>query len=216
MVEGILGKKIGMTQLFSDAGEIIPVTVIKAGPCRVVQKKIKEKDGYNAIQLGFEEKREERVNKPLRGHFKRHNSPCYYFLKEFKVDDLENYQPGQEITLKEVFKVGDLVDVSGTTKGRGFAGVMKRWNFRGGPGSHGSMFNRAPGSIGASSDPSRVFKGHKLPGHYGVERVTVQNLEVIRIEPEEDILMVKGSVPGARNGLLEIRKARKKIDYGKG
>lgn len=209
MVEGILGKKVGMTQFFSDTGEIIPVTVVKAGPCSVVQKKIKDKDGYDALQLGFEKKRDERVTKPLRGHFKTHNSPCYYFLKEFKVDDIENYQSGQEITIKDVFKVGDFVDVSGITKGRGFTGVVKRWNFRGGPKSHGSMFNRAPGSIGASSDPSRVLKGRKLPGHFGGEGVTVQNLEVINIEPEENILVIKGPVPGARNGLLEIKKAKK-------
>lgn len=209
MSEGILGKKLGMTQIFSEDGEIIPVTVIKAGPCRVVQKKTGQRDGYNALQLGFEEKKEQRVNKPLMGHFKRHNSPPFYFLREFKVDNVEDYQPGQEITVTDIFKVGDIVDISGVTKGRGFAGVMKRWNFRGGPGSHGSMFNRAPGSIGASAYPSRVFKGTKLPGRYGAERVTVQNLKIVSIEQEEAIIMVKGAVPGPRNGVLEIRRARK-------
>ncbi len=209
MSEGILGKKLGMTQIFSEDGEIIPVTVIKAGPCRVVQKKTGAKDGYNALQLGFEEKKEQRVNKPLMGHFKRHNCPPFYFLREFRVDNVEDYQPGQEIAVTDIFKVGDIVDISGVTKGRGFAGVMKRWNFRGGPGSHGSMFNRAPGSIGASAYPSRVFKGTKLPGHYGAERVTVQNLKIVSIEQEDAIIMVKGAVPGPRNGVLEIRKARK-------
>ncbi len=209
MVRGMLGKKIGMTQIFSEEGEVIPVTVIKAGPCRVVQKKTEERDGYNALQLGFEEKKESRVNRPLLGHFRKHNSPPYYHLREFEVDDIDAYQEGQEIKVGDVFKVGDLVDVTGITKGRGFAGVMKKHNFSGGPDSHGSMFNRAPGSIGAATFPARVFKGHGLPGHYGAERVTVQRLKVVRIDPEEGIIMVKGAVPGARNGVLEIKHTKK-------
>lgn len=208
MINGILGKKIGMSQVFSEEGEVIPVTVIKAGPCRVVQKKTVERDGYNALQLGFGEKKEKRTNRPLLGHFRKHNSPPFYHLREFRVDDVETYRSGQEIRVADVFKVGDVVDVTGITKGRGFAGVMKRCNFAGGPDSHGSMFNRAPGSIGAATFPARVFKGHGLPGHYGAERVTVQNLKIVYIDPEENIIMVKGAVPGARNGILEIKRAK--------
>lgn len=210
MVNGILGKKIGMTQIFNKDGEVVPVTVIKAGPCFVVQKKNKTNDGYDAVQLGFIEKKKERVNKPLSGHFAKAKTPTSYHLKEFKGDSLDQYQLGQKITC-DIFKVGEFVDVSGKTKGRGFTGVMKRWDFAGGPGSHGSMFNRAPGSIGSSSDPSRVYKGMRMGGHYGNETATVQNLQIVAVKPEEGILLIKGGIPGAVNSILEIKKARKKV-----
>lgn len=205
-----MGKKLGMTRIFSQEGEETPVTVIKAGPCFVVQRKTRERGGYDAIQLGFIEKKAKRVNKPLAGHFKKANTPPFYHLREFKGEDLEVYQPGQRIGCADIFKVGDFVDISAKTKGRGFAGVVKRWGFRGGAKSHGSMFNRAPGSIGSSSDPSRVLKGKKLPGHYGNERVTIQNLKVVDIRPEEDVILIKGAIPGPVNGVVEIRKAVKK------
>lgn len=210
MLEGILGKKLGMTRIFSQGGEETPVTVIKAGPCFVVQRKTREREGYDSIQLGFIEKKAKRVNKPLAGHFKKANTPPFYHLREFKGEDLEVYQPGQRIGCADIFKVGDFVDISAKTKGRGFAGVVKRWGFRGGAKSHGSMFNRAPGSIGSSSNPSKVLKGKRLPGHYGNERVTIQNLKVVDIRPEEDVILIKGAIPGPVNGVVEIRKAVKK------
>lgn len=210
MLEGILGKKLGMTRIFSQEGEETPVTVIKAGPCFVVQRKAREREGYDGIQLGFIEKKAKRVNKPLADHFKKANTPPFYHLREFKGEGLEVYQPGQRIGCADIFKVGDFVDISAKTKGRGFAGVVKRWGFRGGAKSHGSMFNRAPGSIGSSSDPSRVLKGKRLPGHYGNERVTIQNLKVVDIRPENDLILIKGAIPGPVNGVVEIRKAVKK------
>lgn len=210
MLNGMLGKKIGMTQIFTKEGEALPVTVIKAGPCFVIQKKNKAKDSYDSIQLGFIEKKKERVNKPLISHFAKAKTPCFYHLKEFKGGALDGYQVGQKITCETIFKAGEFVDVSGKTKGRGFTGVMKRHNFAGGPGSHGSMFNKAPGSIGSSSDPSRVYKGMRMGGHYGNERATTQNLEVVAVRPEENIVLIKGGVPGSVNSILEIRKARKK------
>lgn len=210
MLNGMLGKKIGMTQIFTKEGEALPVTVIKAGPCFVIQKKNKAKDSYDSIQLGFIEKKKERVNKPLSSHFAKAKTPCFYHLKEFKGGALDSYQVGQKITCETIFKAGEFVDVSGKTKGRGFTGVMKRWNFAGGPGSHGSMFNKAPGSIGSSSDPSRVYKGMRMGGHYGNERATTQNLEVVAVRPEDNIVLIKGGVPGPVNAILEIRKARKK------
>ena len=215
ILKGILGKKLGMTQIFDKEGEVIPVTVIKAGPCFVVQKKNRGKEGYDSVQLGFIEKKKKRVNKPLTGHFAKGNTSCFYHLKEFKGEALDSYQVGQKITCDSIFKVGEFVDVSGRTKGRGFSGVMKRWDFAGGPGSHGSMFNRAPGSIGSSSDPSRVYKGMKMGGHYGNETATTQNLEIVGVRPEEDIVMVRGGVPGPVNSILEIRKAKKKTTIAK-
>src|SRR3990172_13408887 len=167
MLEGILGKKIGMTHIFSSDGADVPVTVIKTGTCYIVQKKTLDKEGYNALQIGFCEKKDEKVNKPLVGHFKKANiQPCYH-LREFRCADIDAYNQGQKVSGSDIFKVGDFVDVSGRTKGRGFTGVVKRWSFSGGAKSHGSMFNRAPGSIGSSSDPSKTYKGHKHPGHYG-------------------------------------------------
>lgn len=209
MLNGMLGKKIGMTQVFSKNGESIPVTAIKVGPCFVIQKKEKATHGYDSIQLGFIEKKKSRVNKSMIGHFTKVNMPCFYHLKEFKGVSLDKYQAGQKLTCDTLFKIGEFVDISGLTKGRGFTGVMKRWNFSGGDGSHGAMPNKAPGSIGSSSDPSRVYKGMRMAGHYGNERVTIQNLEVVAVRPEEDIVLVKGGVPGSVNSILEIKKAIK-------
>ncbi|WP_027718595.1 50S ribosomal protein L3 [Desulfovirgula thermocuniculi] len=207
MPKGILGRKVGMTQIFTEAGEAVPVTVIEAGPCVVVQKKTPERDGYSAIQLGFGAVSEKRVNKPLKGHFARAGVRPVRFLREIRVDNVEEYQVGQEIRA-DIFSVGEKVDVTGTSKGHGFAGGIKRHGFQRGPMAHGSKYHRRPGSLGAKG-PARVFKGRKLPGHYGVERVTVQNLEVMRVDPERNLLAVKGSVPGPRGGLLLIREAVK-------
>ncbi|SHJ05971.1 50S ribosomal protein L3 [Desulfofundulus thermosubterraneus] len=207
MPKGILGRKVGMTQIFNDAGQAIPVTVIEAGPCIVVQKKTPERDGYSAIQLGFGEKPERLVNKPLKGHFAKAGVRPLRFLRELRVENVEDYQVGQEIKA-DVFTTGERVDVVGTSRGRGFAGGIKRHGFHRGPMAHGSKYHRRPGSLGAKG-PARVFKGRKLPGHYGVERVTVQNLEVVRVDPERNLLAVKGSVPGPRGGLLLVKETVK-------
>lgn len=203
MGKGIIGKKIGMSQHYS-GGELIPVTVIQAGPCTVVQKKTAEKDGYEAVQLAFaEEKKKARVTKAVAGHFTKSNVQPHRFLREFRTNEFEQ---GQVLTA-EMFKKGELIVVSGVSKGKGFAGVMKRHNFAGGPGGHGSMFNRAPGSIGASAYPSRVWPGKKLPGHMGVVNKTIKNLEIIEVRPDQNLIFVRGAVPGGANGLLLIYKA---------
>jgi large subunit ribosomal protein L3 len=208
MNSGIIGRKLGMIQIFIEDGIKVPVTVIEAGPCQIIQKKSIEKEGYNAIQLGFMEKKIKRVNKPLLGHLKKAGDKAYYYIKEFRVDNIDKYQLGETITV-DIFKPGDKVDISGISKGKGFAGVIKRWGFKGGPASHGSMFHRAPGSIGASSFPSRVFKGKKLPGHLGNRRVTVQNLRIIDVKKEDNIILVKGAVPGPKSGVLIIKEGVK-------
>ncbi len=205
---GILGKKLGMTRLFGEHGEVIPITVIEAGPCPIVQVKSEETDGYKAIQVGFGQKKESRTNSPDRGRFKKANVPPLKVLREFRVDDVENYQQGEQITV-QIFSPGEVVDVSGISKGKGFTGVVQRWGFKGGKASHGAETHRAPGSIGASASPSRVFKGLPMAGHMGGKRATVQNLEVIRVDVERNLLIVKGSVPGPRHGILMIRKAVK-------
>jgi large subunit ribosomal protein L3 len=203
-MKGILGKKIGMTQIFSEDGRLVAVTVIEAGPCKVVQLKSKEKDGYLSFQLGFDEvKKEKNVSKGRLGHFKKVSLQPYHFLKEVKLDGLE-VSVGDDITV-DIFNKGDKVSVTGVSKGKGFQGVMKRHNYKGGPGSHGSMFNRAPGSIGSSSFPSRVWKNKGLPGHMGNQSVTTKNIEVIDVKKEQNLLIVKGSVPGANGGYLTIR-----------
>ena len=203
MSKGIIGKKIGMSQHFS-GGELIPVTVIQAGPCTVVQKKTAEKDGYESAQLAFEEeKKQGRVTKPIVGHFKKSNVQPHRFLREFRTGEFEQ---GQVVTV-DIFKKGELIAVSGVSKGKGFAGVMKRHKFAGGPGGHGSMFNRAPGSIGASAYPSRVWPGKKLPGHMGAVNVTIKNIEIVDVRPDQNLLFVRGAVPGGDNGLLLIYKA---------
>jgi large subunit ribosomal protein L3 len=205
---GILGKKVGMTRLFGEHGTVIPVTVIEAGPCYVAQVKSKATDGYEAIQVGFGQKREDAINEPVRGHLKKANVPPLRFLREFKLDSVEGFQAGEQITV-QIFSAGERVDVSGISKGKGFSGVVKRWGFKGGKASHGAETHRAPGSIGASAAPSRVFKGLPMAGRMGGKRTTVQNLEVVRVDAERNILIVKGSVPGPRNGMLMIRKAVK-------
>lgn len=207
MAKGILGRKVGMTQIFNEEGQLIPVTVIEAGPCYVVQKKTVENDGYNALQLGFMEKKESRVNKPLLGHFKKAQVKPLRYLREIRVDNIDDYQVGQEIRA-DIFSPGELVDVTGTSKGKGFAGGIKRHGFQRGPMAHGSKYHRRPGSLGAKG-PARVFKGRKLPGRMGGDRVTIQNLQVVKVDPENNLLVVKGAVPGPRGGLLIIKNAVK-------
>ena len=201
---GLLGKKIGMTRVYSQEGQAIPVTVIEAGPCVVLQKKTDAKEGYNAIQVGFRPRKDARVNKAQAGHCKAAGKGGFYHIKEFRVADPESYELGQEIQLAELVKIGDEVQISGKSKGRGFQGVVKRHGFKGGRKTHGSMFHRRPGSIGSSAWPSRVVKGKKLPGRMGNEQLTKKNLTVIDIRADEHIMLVKGSVPGAKEGLLQI------------
>ena len=193
-----------MTRVYSEQGQAIPVTVIEAGPCVVLQKKTAAKEGYNAIQVGFGPKKEARLNKPDAGHCKAAGKGGFYHIREFSVTDPETYELGQEIQLAEVLKIGDKVHISGKSKGRGFQGVIKRHGFKGGRKTHGSMFHRRPGSIGCSAWPSRVVKGKKMPGRMGNDMLTRKNLTVIDIRPDENILLVKGSVPGASEGLLQI------------
>jgi large subunit ribosomal protein L3 len=218
MINGILGKKIGMTQIFDEGGKIIPVTVVQAGPCRVTQVRTAEKDGYEAVQIGFEESRS--VKKPQQGHQKGiarteevNGHERVFALKhtrEFKNDTSSTYTVGDTVTASDLFKAGDKVDVTGTSKGKGFAGVMKRHNFGGGPRTHGQSDRaRAPGSIGSGTTPGRVVKGLRMAGHMGSERVTTQNLKVVRVDPEKNLILIKGAVPGHTNGLVMIRKAIK-------
>jgi len=205
-MKGILGKKVGMTQVFDETGEVIPVTVIEAGPCYVTQIKSTKVDGYEAIQLGFGEAK--RVNKPQRGHLPK-GVPDLRYLREVRVDDISGYEVGQKLDAG-IFAVGDLVDVTGVSKGKGFAGGMKRHGFRGGPATHGQSDRaRAPGSIGSTSTPGRVWKGMRMAGHMGDHRTTVQNLEVVLVDPERNLLAVKGAVPGAKGRLVAVRSAVK-------
>lgn len=206
---GILGRKIGMTQVFTPEGEVVPVTVIESGPCSVLQVKTKEQDGYSAIQLGFGDKKDSKVNKPLREKFKKVKVTPKRFIKEIRVLNPKEYQVGQNIDVA-LFNPGDFVDIEGRSIGRGFQGGVKRWHWSGGPKSHGSMSHRAPGSIGASAYPSRVYKGHHLPGHMGNQKVTAQNLEVIKVDKDNNLLAVRGLVPGHKNTYLVIKKAKKK------
>jgi large subunit ribosomal protein L3 len=206
MPGGLIGKKLGMTRFFDNEGVAVPVTVIEAGPCFVVQKKTTTKDGYEALQMGFDRRALEKCNKPERGHLEKHGAKSgFRYLREFRLAEASGFEEGQEITV-EVFEIGDKVDVIGTSKGKGFAGTVKRWKFHRGPMTHGSMSHRAPGSIGASAYPSRVFKGKKLPGHMGNARVTIKNLEVVDVRPDENLLVVKGAIPGPRQGLVLIQK----------
>lgn len=206
MIEGMIGKKVGMTQVFRENGELVPVTVIEAGPCRVVRLRTPEKDRYSAVQLSFQEVKENKLTKPLQGYFKKAGASPSRHLREFS-SDLKEIEVGQTVAA-DLFQAGEKVDVTGVSKGKGFAGVIKRHHFRGGPASHGSMFHRAPGSIGASSFPSRVWKNQKLPGQMGSERVTVKNLEVVQVRKEENLLLVRGAVPGSPGTLLLIKKSR--------
>ena len=208
MKKAILGKKIGMTQFFRTDGTMIPVTVIEAGPCPVVQKKTVANEGYDSVQLGFAELRDKLANKPRKGHFAKANVKAMRYLREFRLEDAASYEVGQ-IVKADVFAEGDKVDISGTSKGKGFAGVAKRHGQGRGRMTHGSHFHRAPGSMSACSDPSRVFKTKNLPGHMGSEHVTVQNLEVVRVDAERNLLLVKGAVPGAKGGLVTVKSTVK-------
>jgi large subunit ribosomal protein L3 len=208
MKEGLIGRKIGMTQLFGEDGNVIPATVLRAGPCTVVGLRTEASHGYDAVQLGFEELRRAGT-KPMAGYFKKAGVAPMRVLREVRLVKSDmSFQPGQRLTV-DLFKVGELVDVTGISKGKGFQGGVKRYGWAGGDATHGSMFHRAPGSIGASSDPSRVWPGHRLPGRMGGARVSAQNLEVVRILPEQGLLVVKGAVPGANGGLVVIRKSVK-------
>lgn len=207
MKKGIIGKKLGMTQIFGEDGAAVGVTAIEVEPSVVVQVKTKAKEGYDAIQLGYGRKKQKNVTKPLQGHFNKANKGFFRKLKEFEADG-EVYEVGQEITA-DIFTAGDFVDVIGTSKGKGFAGVIKRHGFGGGRATHGSMFHRAPGSIGASADPSRVFKGTKMAGHMGAVRKTIQNLQVWQVRADRNLILLKGSIPGCKNDFVLIKQAKK-------
>jgi large subunit ribosomal protein L3 len=211
MLSGLIGRKVGMTQIFSAEGEVIPVTAIETGPCWIVQKKTQERDGYTAIQLGFQDKKMKHTTKPLQGHFQKSGVSPKRWLREFRVDGatLDEIQEGQEVT-GEILASLRYVDVTGTSKGRGFAGVMKRHGFGGKPASHGTHESfRGSGSIGASADPARVFKNTRMAGHYGNARVTIRNLEVVRFLKEQNLLLIKGAVPGPNGGMVLVRASRK-------
>jgi len=208
MVTALIGKKLGMSQLFSSDGEAIPVTVIQVGPCTITQIKSAENDGYSALQLGFGEKKPQRTTKPLLGHFNKSGKGPFAFLREVRVDDTTDFELGQEISA-DIFQVGELVHVVGTSKGKGFAGTIKRWNFSRGPMSHGGMNKRPPGSIGCSASPSRVIKGRKMPGRMGNRRVTFKGIKVVDVRPEQNIILLRGGVPGGRNGVVIIKKSGK-------
>ena len=212
MKKAILGTKVGMTQLFLEDGRVVPVTVVEAGPCTVVQKKTVERDGYSAIQVGFKTLTESRAkklkNKPEQGHFKKAGVAATRYLREFRLDDAQNYEVGQLIGV-DVFAKGDSIDVSGTSKGKGYTGPILRWNQHTGPMAHGSKYHRGVGSLSANSTPSRVFKNKKMSGHYGVDRVTTQNMSVVRVDAERNLLLVRGAVPGPKGGTLVIRDSVK-------
>ena len=212
MKKAIVGKKIGMTQVFTDDGRLVPVTVVEAGPCKVVQKKTTESDGYEAVQVGFDTYAENRakklVNKPMAGHFKKADVAPTRYLREFRLDNAAELEVGNELTVAQ-FEAGEKIDVSGITKGHGYTGAIQRWNQHTGPMAHGSKYHRGVGSMSANSDPSRVFKNKHLAGHYGVERVTIQNLEIVRVDAERNLLLIKGAVPGANGSLLLVRNACK-------
>ena len=208
MKKGLIGKKIGMTQIFNEEGKVIPVTVIEAGPCVVSQVKTEETDGYNSIQLGFGAIKESKVNKPERGHFTKANIAPARYLREFRVDSIEDVKVGDELKA-DIFMAGDKIDIQGTSKGKGFQGVIKRHGQHRGPMGHGSMYHRRPGSMGPTSTPGRVFKGKNLPGHMGMETVTIQNLEVVRVDLDKNVILVKGSVPGNKGAILKIRNSVK-------
>ncbi len=207
-MKSIIGKKLGMTQLFLEDGTVVPVTVVEAGPCVVTQIKTNETDGYDAVQIGYEDIREKLVTKPVAGHFKKAGASLKRHLKEYSVDDMKAYELGQEIKV-DVFEKGDIVDIQGTSKGKGFQGVIARHNGHRGPMTHGSHNQRRPGSIGACADPGKVIKGKHMPGHGGAQTVTVQNIEVVGVDADKNVLLVRGAVPGANGGLLSITKAIK-------
>ena len=207
MCNGLIGKKLGMTGLFTSEGKYVPVTAIQVGPCVVTQIKTVATDGYNALQLGFGEKKKSRVNKALEGHFKKSGETRFAFLREVYVNDPGEYGLGQTIN-SDIFNVGEYIDVTGTTKGRGFSGVIKRHGFHGGKKTHGSHSHRIPGSIGCSAWPAKVIKGKKMPGQYGNTKQTTRNLEIVDIRPGENLILIKGAIPGSRNGIVEIKKPK--------
>ena len=208
MTKGILGKKVGMTHYFTEAGELIPVTVVEVTPNVVLQLKTIENDGYEAVQLGFDDLREVLSNRPAKGHVAKANATPKRFIREFNNVELSEYEVGQEITV-DVFKAGDIVDVTGTSKGKGFQGAIKRHGQSRGPMAHGSRYHRRPGSMGGASFPSRVFKGKALPGQMGGDRITIQNLEVVKVDAERNVILIKGNVPGSKKSLVEIKTAIK-------
>jgi large subunit ribosomal protein L3 len=209
MKKFILGTKIGMTQIFDENGLAIPVTVVQAGPCTVIQKKTVDTDGYGAVKVGFADANEKRLNKPDKGQFSKIKVAPKKYVREFRADDFDKYEVGQEIKVADMFENGEKIDVTGVSKGKGFAGVMKRYGHKTGPLTHGSMYHRRVGSMGANTSPARVFKGKKLPGHMGVDKVTVQNLDVVRVDAERNLLLIKGAVPGAKGGLVIIKNTVK-------
>ena len=208
MNKGLIGKKIGMTQIFDESGKVIPVTVIEAGPCVIAQVKTEETDGYTAVQLGYGDIKEKKLNKPTKGHFTKVNVTPKKHLREFRLESVEGLTVGQELKA-DVFAVGDKLDIQGTSKGKGFQGVIKRHGQSRGPMGHGSMYHRRPGSMGPTSTPGRVFKGKKLPGHMGVETITIQNLEVVRVDLDKNVILVKGSVPGVKGAILKLKSSVK-------
>ena len=208
MKKAIIGKKIGMTQIFDETGKVIPVTVIEAGPCVVAQVKTYETDGYDAIQLGYGDVKENKVNRPVKGHYAKASLTPKKHLREFRVDSIESYKVGDEVKA-DTFAAGDKIDVQGTSKGKGFQGVIKRHGQHRGPMGHGSMYHRRPGSMGSTSTPGRVFKGKKLPGHMGVQTITIQNLDVVRVDMDKNVILVKGSVPGVKGAILKIKTSVK-------
>jgi len=209
MKKAILGTKVGMTQVFTEDGTVVPVTVVEAGPCTVVRKKTADRDGYEAVCVGFGDIREKLINRPDMGEYGKAGVSGRRHMREFLFEDSDKYEVGQDIKA-DIFSQGDWVDVSGKSRGHGFTGVIKRWNQHRGPMTHGSKFHRAPGSMGSSSSPSRVFKSKKMPGHYGDEKVTIQNLKVVRVDAERNLLLISGAVPGKRGSLLFIRESVKK------
>ena len=204
----LIGKKVGMTQIFDEKGKVIPVTVIEAGPCLVAQVKSVETDGYNAIQLGYGDVKESKLNKPEKGHFSKAKLALKKHLREFRMNSVDGVNVGDEIKV-DTFQVGDKIDVQGISKGKGFQGVIKRHGQSRGPMGHGSMYHRRPGSMGSTSTPGRVFKGKKLPGHMGVQKITIQNLEIIKVDMDKNVLLVKGSVPGPKGAILKIKSSVK-------
>ncbi|KGM95923.1 50S ribosomal protein L3 [Clostridium novyi A str. 4552] len=204
MKKAIIGRKIGMTQIFDENGKVIPVTVVEAGPCAVLQKKSEEKDGYNAIQVGFEDIREKLANKPKKGHFAKAGVSLKRIVREFRLENIDEYEVGTEIKA-DIFEAGDKVDVTGVSKGKGFQGTIKRWNFHRGPMAHGSKYHRAVGSMGAASDPSRTFKNKKMPGHMGNKKSTILNIEVVKVMADKNVLLIKGGIPGPNKGYVVIK-----------
>jgi large subunit ribosomal protein L3 len=211
---GVITKKLGMTRIFNEKGDVIPVTVLDFSECYVLDIRKKEKDGYNAVRLCYGNVKGKKLNKPTLGIFKKIFGEREIYpariIKEIRTDEIDKFKPGEKIDIDKIFKIGEKVDVIGKTKGRGFAGVVKRWDFKGGPASHGSMFHRRPGSIGQTTDPGRVWKGKRMAGHYGNEKITIHNLEVVKIDKEREVLLVKGAVPGPSGSYIIVRKAKRR------